>query len=71
MVASKFAKTADALKGRARLAKIDTEQFPQVAQNLQIRGIALLILYAKGGEVDRLSGPRPANDMEALVRQHL
>lgn len=71
MMASEFAKAANALKGRARLAKIDTEQFPQVAQNLQIRSIPLLVLYAKGREVARLSGTRPANDMEALVRQHL
>jgi len=30
-----------------------------------------LILYAKGKEVARLSGARPAADIEGFVRQHL
>ena len=40
------------------------------AERLQIRGIPLLILYKKGQEVARLSGARPAADIEAFVRQH-
>ena len=71
IMAPEFAKAAAALKGRARFAKIDTEQFPQISQRLQIRGIPLLILYAKGREVDRLSGARQANDIEGFVRQNL
>ena len=55
----------------ARFGKIDTEQFPVVSQRLQIRGIPLLILYKNGGEVDRLSGARPAADITAFVRAHL
>lgn len=71
MMAPEFAKAAEALKGKVRFAKIDTEQFPQVSQRLQIRGIPLLILYAKGQEVNRLSGARPANDIEVFVHKHL
>lgn len=71
MMAPEFAKAAKALRSKARFAKIDTEQFPAVSQRLQIRGIPLLILYAKGREVARLSGARPAPDIEAFVRQHL
>jgi thioredoxin 2 len=71
MMAPEFAKAAKALQFKARFAKIDTEQFPAVSQRLQIRGIPLLILYAKGKEVARLSGARPAADIEAFVRQHL
>ncbi len=70
MMAPEFAKAASALKGKARFAKIDTEQFPQVSQRLQIRGIPLLILYAKGREIARLSGARPANDIAEFVHQH-
>ena len=71
MMAPEFAKAADALRGKARFAKIDTEQFPVVSQRLQIRGIPLLILYAGGREIGRLSGARPASDIEGFVRQHL
>lgn len=70
MMAPEFAKAAKTLRTKARFAKIDTEQFPAVSQRLQIRGIPLLILYAHGREVARLSGARPAADIEAFVRQH-
>lgn len=71
MMAPEFAKAADKLRLNARFAKIDTEQFPAVSQRLQIRGIPLLILYAKGQELARLSGARPAKDIEDFVRQYL
>lgn len=70
-MAPEFATAAKALRGKARFAKIDTEQYPAISQRLQIRGIPLLILYAKGREIARLSGARPAADIEAFVRQHL
>lgn len=70
-MAPEFAKAAQNLRSKARFAKIDTEQFPAISQRLQIRGIPLLILYAKGKEVARLSGARPASDIESFVRQNL
>jgi thioredoxin 2 len=71
MMAPAFAQAAQDLQFKARLAKIDTEQFPLVSQRLQIRGIPLLILYMNGREVGRLSGARPAADITAFVREHL
>lgn len=70
-MAPEFAAAAKALRLSARFAKIDTEQFPAISQRLQIRGIPLLILYANGKEKARLSGARPAADIEAFVRQHI
>jgi thioredoxin 2 len=71
MMAPEYAKAARALAGRARFAKINTEDFPQVSQRLGIRGIPLLILWKGGREVARLAGARPASDIEAFVRGHL
>jgi len=70
MMAPEFSKAAGALRGEARFAKINTEQFPQISQSLQIWSIPLLIMYDGGGEVARLSGARPAADIEGFVRQH-
>ena len=70
-MAPEFAAAAKALRFKARFAKIDTEQFQAVSQRLQIRGIPLLILYAGGKEIARLSGARPAAEIEKFVRQHL
>ena len=71
MMAPEFSKAAHKLQGKARFAKIDTEQFPQISLRLQIRGIPLLILYDGGSETARLPGARPAADIEDFVRQHL
>jgi thioredoxin 2 len=68
-MAPQFEKAAQALAGRARFAKINTEDFPAVSQRLGIRGIPLLILWHRGREVARLAGARPAGEIEAFVRQ--
>ncbi|MFZ5749953.1 MAG: thioredoxin TrxC [Pseudomonadota bacterium] len=68
MMAPEFAKAAKALAPRVRFAKINTQDFPQVAERHGIRGIPALILYHRGREVARLAGARPAADIEAFVR---
>lgn len=70
-MAPEFAKAALKLKAKARFAKIDTQQHPEISQKLDIRGIPLLILYSNGREVSRLSGARPAADIEAFVEQNI
>ena len=69
-MAPEFSKAAATLKTKARFAKIDTEQHPELSQRLGIRGIPLLILYSGGREVARLPGARPAADIEAFVLQN-
>lgn len=71
MMAPEFATAAAALRIKARFAKIDTEQYAEVSQRLAIKGIPLLILYAKGREIARLSGARPAREIADFVKQHL
>lgn len=67
MMAPEFAKAAKTLEGRARFAKINTQDHPKVSERLRIQGIPLLILYHKGREVARLPGARPAADIIAFV----
>ncbi|WP_319774615.1 thioredoxin TrxC [Breoghania sp.] len=69
MMAPEFAKAASAVSPQVRFAKINTQDFPGVSQKLNIRGIPLLILWHRGREVARLSGARPASEIEAFVRQ--
>jgi thioredoxin 2 len=70
-MAPEFAKAALKLKSKARFAKIDTEQHPEISQKLGIRGIPLLILYSNGQEIARLSGARPAANIEAFVLENI
>lgn len=62
-MAPEFEKAAAVLKGRVRLAKIDTEAQPQASARWNIRGIPALILFGKGREIARQAGARPAADL--------
>lgn len=70
-MAPEFTKAAKELTGRARLAKLNTEDNPAIASRARIQGIPALVLYRKGREVARLAGARPASDIVAFVQGHL
>ncbi|PWK59278.1 thioredoxin TrxC [Roseicyclus mahoneyensis] len=69
-MAPEFAKAAQALAPQARLAKVNTQVHGDASQRYGIRGIPLLILFRGGHEVGRLTGARPAAEIEAFVRQN-
>lgn len=69
-MAPEFEKAARALAPHARLAKINTQVNGDAAQRYGIRGIPALILFQNGQETARLTGARPAAQIEAFVRQH-
>jgi thioredoxin 2 len=69
-MAPEFAKAAQALAPQARLAKINTQVNADASQRYGIRGIPLLILFRNGQEVARLTGARPAAEIEAFVTGH-
>ncbi len=62
-MAPEFEKAAGLLKGRVRLAKIDTEAQPQASARWNIRGIPAFILFRDGREITREAGARPAADL--------
>ena len=70
-MAPEFAKAAATLKGRVRLAKLNTQDHPEIAGRARIQGIPALVLYRKGREVARLAGARPAADIVSFVQTHL
>lgn len=69
MMAPAFQQAAQSLAPNARLAKINTEDYPKVSMKNNIRGIPALILYQNGKEIARQAGAIPANAIEDLVRQ--
>ncbi len=70
-MAPEFVKAAKALAGRARLAKLNTEDNPAISARARIQGIPALVLYRSGREVARLAGARPAGEIVAFVQGHL
>jgi thioredoxin 2 len=59
MMAPVFEQAAARFAASVRLAKLNTEEHPQLAGQFGIRGIPTLILFHRGREVDRLSGALP------------
>ena len=53
-----FSAAAERLAGTARLAKLDTQQFPELASRYNIQGIPTMAAFAKGTEIARTSGVR-------------
>lgn len=71
MMAPEFAKAAKTLAPLARLAKLNTQDHPEIAGRAGIQGIPALILYQGGREVGRLAGARPAAEIVAFVQGKL
>lgn len=63
-----FAQAARELRGRVRLAKLNSEANPQLATQLGIRSIPSLILFRSGVEVARQSGALPLPQLLGWLR---
>ena len=66
-MAPQFEQAAATLKGRAVLAKVDSDANPRLSQRFAIRSIPTLVRYARGTEVARQSGAVPAAAIVALA----
>lgn len=62
-MAPQFAQAAGALKGRALLVKVNSDDSPQTAARFGIRSIPTLVRLDHGREVARVAGARPAGQI--------
>jgi thioredoxin 2 len=67
MVAPELAKVAATSNGQFLIAKVNTEELPDVSQRFGIRAIPTLVLLREGRELARKSGALPA----AAIQQFL
>jgi len=67
MMAPQFEQAALRLKGRALLAKVDTDANPQVASRFAIRSIPTMVKLQGGKEVQRTSGAMQADQIVSWV----
>ncbi len=58
-------------KGRLKFAKMNVDDFSQIAQSYDIASIPCMILFSKGKEVDRIVGLSPKAEMKKLVESAL
>ncbi|WP_376871098.1 thioredoxin family protein [Albirhodobacter sp. R86504] len=70
-MAPQFEQAARQFGADVRLAKIDTQAHPKVAQTYRVQGIPAFVLFVKGREIARFAGVRPAAQLLAEVRAKL
>lgn len=71
MVGPELEKVARNLAGRVLVAKVNTDEEPELGERFRIRSIPTMMVFRDGREVARSAGARPAADIEALVREHM
>ncbi|MEO8935359.1 MAG: thioredoxin TrxC [Burkholderiaceae bacterium] len=67
MMAPQFDQAAKTLKGRALLAKVNSDESPKVSQRFAIRSIPTLIRFDKGVEAGRQTGATQAAQIVAFA----
>jgi len=70
VMAPAFEQAAARLEPGMRLAKVDTEEVPELASRFAIRSIPTLMLFRQGREVARQSGAMDAGGIERWARAH-
>src|SRR5687767_13068508 len=71
MVAPELARVAQSNAGRYLVVKVNTDVVTEVAARFTIRSIPTLALVFNGREIDRVTGVRPASDIEAFAKRAL
>ena len=69
-MAPQFEAAAAQLEPRVRLAKVDTQAQPTLAQKFAIRSIPTLVLFQHGREIARQPGAMGAADIVRWARSH-
>ncbi len=55
------------LQGKIKIAKIDTEKYPQLASQYQIYALPTLILFKNGEPIDKIEGVMQTPDLVRRV----
>ena len=71
MIAPTLDELAGELQGRARIAKVNVDDNPEVAGSFGIMSIPTLLLFKDGQPVGKLVGAQPKASLKAFVEQAL
>lgn len=64
-------KLVQAYGGRFVLAKLNTDEAPQISAALQLRSIPLVVLFVGGRPVDQFMGAQPEGQIRQFLDKHL
>ena len=68
MVAPEIVRVASSNAGRLVVAKVNTDEVPELGERFRIRSIPTMAVFDGGREVARTSGAMPAAQIESFVR---
>ena len=71
MVAPELERLAASSAGRYLIVKVNTDVVTEIAERFIIRSIPTLALVFQGREIDRLTGVRPASEIDAFASRAL
>ena len=71
MVAPTLERLAQQYAGKVRIAKLNVDENPLMAQRYQAMSIPMLLLFKGGKQVGKLVGAHPQPNIEQLIRQAL
>ena len=71
MMAPTFAQAAQTFQGKAILAKLNTEDFPALGGQFNIRSIPSLLVFRNGKERARQAGALDAGRLQQYIEQNL
>lgn len=71
MTAPVVERMASDLAGRLKVAKVNTDEQPELGNRFGVRGIPTLILLQNGREKDRIVGAMPAAQMRSWLESRL
>jgi thioredoxin 2 len=67
MMAPELETAARNMAGRALVIKVNTDGVPELGERFRILSIPTLALFRNGREIARVSGARPAAEIESLL----
>ena len=70
MVTPELQKVAARQAGRVLVVKVNTDELPDLGERFGIRSIPTLAIFAGGREASRVTGARPAAEIEALLQPY-
>jgi thioredoxin 1 len=71
MMSSVVEEVADALKGKARIGKVDVGENESIAQKFNVSSIPNFIIFKDGEPVEQFVGSMSAEDLEEKIKRHL
>ena len=71
VVAPEVGKLAALTAGELLVAKVNTQEQPEIASAMNIRSIPTFAVFAGGRELDRVAGAMSATELRAFVRRVL